>query len=403
MVVNRYSNVEAFFKTYLDVDNDRDIFNRIKRFRMEWATKRIDSKYSNLDFLSGITIGVQNIRFSSLDESRLANECLRIDLASIQDDFYRVEGVVKEWNVSSNIIFQSMLYLIRYVLKNNMDLDYLYECYYVMSYKMLSSMISHRFKNYSADPRIAAAVVEEMSDKFILKELGSWQNYLKYRAEFLLPGTKHADRLLNSYNTVMSILIINDIQGNIKSTINRIYNLVRKLSDSDVMVDVSRVERMENDEMVLANLKSYTVYTDTALRRINSGDFVDDNLIYLISEISSNLNQTQFKTMLSEVEDSLLENFDRMNEIVRDTMKLSIQYIIRADGLASIDNSILGMIKRLKSYYSSSTVRDPAVVDLKNRTMELVQESTNVNTSWMLTSMNINFILYIVLVGLVKK
>lgn len=57
-VVNRYSNIEAFFKTYLDLDNDRAIFDRLTQFRMEWSVKRIDSKsnQTNLDFLSGITI-----------------------------------------------------------------------------------------------------------------------------------------------------------------------------------------------------------------------------------------------------------------------------------------------------------------------------------------------------------
>lgn len=76
---------------------------------------------------------------------------------------------------------------------------------------------------------------------------------------------------------------------------------------------------------------------------------------------------------------------------------------MRTDNIGSLDNNIIGVLRALKSYYSSSTVRDPGVVDLKARTMELVKRNTTINTSWLLTAMNINLILYIVLMGLIKN
>lgn len=400
--VNRYSDIEAFFRTYFDLDNDRDIFDRITNFRMQWAIKRIDRNYTNLDFLSGITMGVQAVRFSPLDESRLADEVFRNNMLAMQEDFYRVEGIYREWKVSSTVIYQALLYMIRYILKNNLPLNYLYESYYIMAYKMITSLLVRRF-DYSLDPRVASRVVEEMSEKFLLKELGSWQKYFEYRATFLLPGTKHANRLLNEYSATIANIVVNDIQVNIRSTVNRLYSLIIDVSKSDMAISNDSLTKMENEEVVLSDLKSYSGYADRSLKRVNSDDFADDNAIYIISEISSNINTTIFKTLLVNISKSGLDDFDNIASIVRDSVKFSLQYLMRTDNIGSLDNNIIGVLRALKSYYSSSTVRDPGVVDLKARTMELVKRNTTINTSWLLTAMNINLILYIVLMGLIKN
>lgn len=400
--VNRYSDIEAFFRTYFNLNEDTDIFNRIANFRMSWAVKRIDRNYTNLDFLSGITMGVQAVRFSPLDESRLADEVFRNDTLAMQEDFYRVEGIFREWKVSSNVVYQTLLYMIRHILKNNLPLEHLYECYYIMAYKMITSLLIPRF-DYTLDPRVASRVVEEMSEKFLLKELGSWQKYFEYRATFLLPGTKHADRLINNYSATIANIVVNDIQVNIRSTVNRLYSLIVDVSKSDMKISNDSLTKMENEEVVLSDLKSYSTYADKSLRKINSDDFADDNAIYIISELSSNINTTIFKTLLVNISKSGLDNFDLIEGIVRDTMKLSFQYLMRTDNISSIDNNIINVLRVLKSYFSGSTVRDPGVVDLKTRTMDLVKRNTTINTSWLLTAMNINLILYIVLVGLIKN
>ena len=80
-----------------------------------------------------------------------------------------------------------------------------------------------------------------------------------------------------------------------------------------------------------------------------------------------------------------------------------MKYLLRTDRITDIEDNIFDILKSLKSYYSSSTVRDPDVVELKNRTKTLIEANTTVVTSWIITAMNINFILYIVLNGLIKK
>lgn len=403
LVVDRYSDIEAFFKTYIDLDNDRDIFNRLASFRMEWATKRIDSKYSNLDFLSGMTIGVQAIRFSPLDEYRLSNEVFRRDMESIQQDFYNVKDIVREWKVSSNVVYQALLYMIRYVLKNNLPIQYVYECYYVMAYKMLTSLFSNRFDIHALDPRIASKVVEVMSEKFILKEKGSWQNYLEYRATFLLDGSLHYGRLMNNYNARTAIEVLNDLQLNIRSTINRIYSIVKDVSSSDLKIDNDKLTRMENEEVVISDIKTYGKYAKVALERMTSSDFADDNLIYLITEISPNVNPSSFKTLLTNISDSSLEEFKELEWMVDTTLKTSMKYLLRSDRITDIEKDLFSILKALKAYYSSSTVRDPDVVELKQRARTLIEKNTNVATSWIITAMNINLIIYVVLNGIIKR
>lgn len=401
-MVNRYSDIEAFFKTYIDLDKDKSIFEKIKKFRLEWAVKRIDNNYTNLDFLSGITMGVQNIRFSKQDESRLTNDIFNIDIDKMQEDFYRVEGIVKEFKVASNVLYQLLLYTIRHILVNKLPIEYLYETYYIMAYKMISSLLVVRF-DYNLDPRVANAVAERMTEKFKLKELGSWQKFFEYRATFLLPESKNGVRLINSYSASTAMLVVADLQVNIRSTVNRLFSLIVDTNNEDLSISTDSLMKMENEEVVLSNLKSYGRYSKVVLDKISTGDFIDDNYIYLITEVSSNLQPIPFKTVLDNIVTNSLEDFKEIETIVNDVLRTSLNYLMRTDSIGSMDSNILSVLKSLKSFYSSSTVRDPVVVELKEMSLKLVTKSTTIKTSWMLSAMNINLILYIVLIALVKK
>ena len=295
-----YSDINNFFGRYITVDNE--LMKRIKQFRMEWAIKKIDSNTSNLDFLSGVTMGVQRVRFSTMDEGILFREVLRIDGPVLQKELYRVKGINKDWAVSRNIIYQTLLYIIKEAEIRNYDVELIKEVYYVMAYKMITSMLSTRFKDFTLDPRIANLVVEKMSGKFILKQLGSWHKYFEYRASFILPGSKLAEKMMKKYDVELSIDILSYIQGTIKSTVNRVYSVIVEVYNSDNTIDTNTMLKLENEEMVLSDLKSsYSKYSGIALARVNSVDFVNDNYIYLLSEVSENLNVILFKTMLDNI------------------------------------------------------------------------------------------------------
>lgn len=400
-MINKYSNLENFFMTHIAVDEA--MLKRLSDFRLSWSMRRIDATYSNLDFLSGIPIGVQNVRFSSLDEYRLANEVFRYDAKAVQMDLYRVEGIVKEWVVTSNVYYQTLLYIFRYVYLNKLDVRYALDAYLVMAYKMVTSLLSNRYSDYALDPRIASRLVETMSNKFIVKELGSWAKYFEYRASFLYPGTSNYDLLMNKYSAESSILIISDLQSNLRSTVNRMQSLVVELTNSDLKIDSSSVMKMEAEEMVVSDIEgSMGRYITRAVNAINGADFVNDNYVYLISEISSNLNTIAFKSMLLNVNTISLSDFKLVESIVTDIMTTSIKYLSRNNSLAMLDTSTLGVLRLLKAYFSSSKVSDPLTISVKKRSMDLVMRSSKVKTSWTLTSMNINFILYVVLSALVK-
>lgn len=401
-MVNRYSDINAFFKTYIDLDSDRALLDRLKTFRLEWAVKRIDSNYTNLDFLSGMTIGVQAVRFSQLDESKLNNEVFKIDMDLLQNDFYRVDGIVKEWKVTANATYHLLLYIIKYILDKKLPIDYLYEAYYVMAYKMVSSLLVQRF-SYTLDPRIASVVAEKMTEKFKLKELGSWQKFLEYRATFLLPGTLHGDRLLKDYNTSNSMTIVADLQGAIRSTINRLFSLIVEVNESDLSISTDSLTSIQNEEIVLADLHSYGKYSKIVLDRISTGDFINDDYIYLLGEVSSNLNLTEFKTLLSNVVDKSLDEFKEVEYIVNTVLSSSLNYLMRRDDIKNIEVNIIHIIKTLKYYLSSSTVKDDTIIKLKEKSFKLVDKYTTVKTNWIVTAMNINFLLYIVLLAIVKK
>lgn len=396
-----YSNINDFFNKYITVDVE--LLKRIRQFRMEWAVKRIDSKTSNLDFLSGMTLGVQRVRFSSMDENKLFREVLRIDGDLMQKDLYRVKGINKEWKVTRNATYHLMLFIIKEILVKKLDPMFIKEVYFIVAYKMITSMMSRRFENFTLDPRIANLVVEKMSNKFILKQLGSWQKYFDYRSSFFAPDTDLANKLTSRYEVKLANDTVSYISGTIKSTVNRVYSIIVEIYNSDSRIDSNTLTKLENEEMVLADLKnSHSRYASIALSRVNSLDFVNDNYIYLLSEVSTNLNTVIFKTMLSNISKLGLESIDDTKDIVDDIIKYSVAYLTRIDKIHHVDTNIMSVLRILRAYYGSSKIRENEVVNLKKRTMEIVLDNIDVKTSWILTTLNLNLILYIVLIALIK-
>jgi len=401
--VNMFSELDQFFKSYIDVDKDPGIYERLRAFRLKWVVKRIDANYTNADFLGGMTTGVQKVRFSSLDESMLANEVFRVDVKTMQSRLFMVKGMYREHRVHTKIYNQILVYLISYGLRNNVDEKYLMDAYLVMAYMMVTSMIVRRF-DYPLDPRIAASVVEKMSDQFILKQLGSWEKYLEYRGSFVMPGSKNAVLLKEQYNADTTLLVIPSLQSNIKSTMNIIMGIVMDTHDGDIRVNTSSLLVLENEEVVLSDVKnSMSVYTRRALESITSRGFSNDDYVYLISELSPNINTSAFKTMLMNISEHTIDNFDLVNRLVEDIVSSMISYLTRTDNLSLVSTSLFDVLRLLKSYYASSNVKDELVISLKKDSMDLVLKSTTMKTSWVLTALNINLIIYIILVALTKK
>ena len=380
-----YSNINDFFNKYITVDVE--LLKRIRQFRMEWAVKRIDSKTSNLDFLSGMTLGVQRVRVAAMDENELFREVLRIDGDLIQKDLYRVKGINKEWKVTRNATYHLMLFIIKEILVKKLDPMFIKEVYFIVAYKMITSMMSRRFENFTLDPRIANLVVEKMSNKFI----------------FFAPDTDLANKLTSRYEVKLANDTVSYISGTIKSTVNRVYSIIVEIYNSDSRIDSNTLTKLENEEMVLADLKnSHSRYASIALARVNSLDFVNDNYIYLLSEVSTNLNTVIFKTMLSNISKLGLESIDDTKDIVDDIIKYSVAYLTRIDKIHHVDTNIMSVLRILRAYYGSSKIRENEVVNLKKRTMEIVLDNIDVKTSWILTTLNLNLILYIVLIALIK-
>ena len=165
---------------------DKNFLGKIKKFRLQWGSK--DEKY--IEFLSSGLVGVHPIRFSDKDEDLLYREVFNIDKETIRQEFYKTPGINKNFVVSSNptnIILISLLTLVwNSKLPENIRLDGITDLYHIFCYKQIGSMYSHYFKYEVALPK-AKALFESLSDKFLLKKLGTWEDVFNHQAKTLLP------------------------------------------------------------------------------------------------------------------------------------------------------------------------------------------------------------------------
>lgn len=379
---------------------DIDIYKKIQVFRIGWTQKAPEY----IDFLGSKLTGVHPIRFSTRDEDMFFVDIFNIDQPSLTEDLWATKGIDKNKKVTSNPLYITLVYLMhltitsREIGKHREDM--LRELYFIFGYKVISSLFTHYFK-FTVDPSTALAVNERLSNKFIIKKVNNWQELFEYRALDVLPKGLHYLRL-NRLDVDESNRIISDMQGRIRDMLKNIYIILMEVKDSnDRLVSRSNIEMTEDGASIKDNTNRPDRYVNYMLSIIdNPSDFIDDDMIYLLNNSYKNLNSRDIYTTLEFMSDN---NFKDRNKIIENIIISSISYLNNKGIHSDYNKHMLDVIKYLKGYFISSSVRDKVILDTKKELLNLVKKLPVTKVNWNYTGLVTYVIIYIFIRSVVSK
>jgi hypothetical protein len=376
---------------------DKALIEKLILFRLAWSQK--DDIY--IEFLGSNLLGVHPIRFSENDENNILVGILRADKNVLKTDIFNLEGINKAWKVTSNMMSLTLLYLMHGFIKSDLSKELkeeaLRECYYIFAYKIMGSLIAHYFK-WNADPALAKAVYERLSNRFLIKRFGTWQLVFEHRALDILPKGIHYDRL-NSFTTDDSTRALADLQGRLREIVKYIYTVLKEVELSNEKIySTSSLEEDEEGEQVKDITSRPDVYV-SYLRTVfnNEHDFLNDDLIHLITSINPKLDVDNFVSTLKYMSNKLQPKMGDKDDVLEHTINITINYLRTKNIVNNYHVNAYNILILMKGYWSSSSVKDPIVRHMKDYTYHVAQKATGKKTSWMLASISISVLMYIFL------
>jgi hypothetical protein len=412
MKMKKVSDLKSLYDEQLkDLKVDKKLFKKIQKYRLWWVNKNEDTK----TFLGNPLIGTIHIKFSEGDKEELAVNILNVDLDKIKNIIKAdlVEGLDAKWEVSTDTFSILLLYLMHRFYKskdiNSKDREQaIKELYYIYAYRTLGSLIHKYFPNYTIDEGLAQAAYERYIEKFIIKTLGSWQALIEYRAEDFIEKPekkvdkkKHKERIdkIKRMNTKDSIKLLNAMKSSLNDTVNKMKGYIEEVKADNAKISETDIfTNLEEGDKLLAHNDNYTKYTSYIFSIFNNkNDFVNDDFIYVTTVLVPGANKEMLKESLIYLSEeyNIVEGTD--NDIVTPIIEATFKYLISKDKVSDYQNDIEEVITIAKAYWSSSRVKDEKVKFVKESLKPVIEKAINRKTQWMITSLVIAVIVYIII------
>lgn len=409
------NNIDLFIENcYNKVKLDKKFFTELEKFRVNWTFKHVDDG-DHTDFLSSNLLGVHRLVFSRDDDERLLRDVFNTSISKILNES-RILNIPKDFKLANNpvyitlIIFMYKIYQeynlkdfgitnvnkFEYVKGKNIYLDGLVNLFRIFSYKCLSSIINHYCK-FQTDEAIARAVYEKLTDKYLIKKLGSWEELINYRSNNILPNGIFTDKIIE-LDTENLIYVIQGIKGRYNEIIQNIFvilmevyeNKERILSTKQVIKDGEDGEDKLND-VINTNLK-YTQYIKSIINRPET--FIDFRLINYIQNLLSNLNKEKFQLILELISNSNYSSRPE-DDYLEGIMSCSFSYLNIKGINHDFDRQLHTSMKLLRGLWSAGNIKDVTALETKKMVLEMVQDVLGTTNKNVVPVLAMGFLLYV--------
>jgi hypothetical protein len=290
--MNEYKDLKEFFSIICkDVKFDKRLYDKLKNFRLNFITKNEEHQA----FFGDKLLGVHIVRFSSLDDVELVENIYGLDINFCTKEIYKVKGINKDFKVASNFIYHLLLYTAhRFATdpvmgKNEKTLEtYIKEPILIMEYRMFSGLYSWYFK-YPFSKEIANTALQQLSNKYLIKQLDSWEDFFEYRVKDFIGNKSPYYKQLIKYTTEDAVNIIITLQTKLRSVFKNIASIMYRIKEQEEEV-ISKESMFHQD----GNMKEFSSGIKPMIEKVkllynNRIDFIDTDLIKFIENMFNNL------------------------------------------------------------------------------------------------------------------
>lgn len=371
----------------------------------------INSSKEYLDFFGGNLLGVHVIRFKDSDVIRLYDDVFNIDFYSLQESVKKVDTINHDFIISSDTLNLTLMYVIHRILtspsiNDKVRIKAAHDAGLIFFYRCIAALISDRFR-YPVDPKLAQAVYANLSNKYLIKKLGTWHAVMDYRAKDLIDkNALHYKNLVKFNDDQTIVYTINDSQGRIRDLFKNYYNEFKIAheggeaigSTSSTYLDVEGEETIKEK---INTVENYVTYLKNIINDIHS--FIKPDLLLIISKLNTNTSSRMIKQNLTW----LSENYSNskyhaeIDEFITNVIVHSL-YLINNNMTIVNKRDYPNILLNIKNLYLSTRSVDIELIRIRDLGEKLIKESSDVKLSnSLIFSTRTSLILYITLRTLV--
>lgn len=376
------------------------LISSLHKYQVGFVNKNAD----HIAFFGGNLLGVQTVRFTDTDRDRWFDEIMGVDDGPLGERLFALPTVNREFKVSSDTMNLSCAWLC-HALFNAKDLNEqqreqgMIDVLLVLQYKFLTSRLYRLFR-YPADKAVAEATYALLSQKYALKQHGSWSAMFEARARDIISKTSiHYRTIVKMDDDLEVVYMLNDTQGRIRDMLKNIYGLFRTVHQQGVKI-ASTSQLVEHDGVEILkdkskNLLAYGRYLNSIVSDRNS--FVREELTSVIENLVQTMPPRLFHETLQYMSDNYRHSkAQEIEDVLNETLIHVFDYLSQNRDVIKNERDLPGILSKLRGVYMSSRSTDPALYSLREKAEQLVRHATGNKNSSVIASVRTGVLLYVV-------
>lgn len=369
-----YQNLKEIFDEYCHVSIDKKFLERITKWRNKFYSKNSE----HVGFFSSASFGLYIPKWTSDEDDEWLTEIIGIDEEEVADYVYELPSINKDFQVSSNILSISFIYLMHKATINrslsSIDNDKVRKTLMeVLVARYMTSIMYKYFYRGKTSPEVSTEVFERLSKRFDLKVAGNWKNWIEMKAEgFVLGDEQRQDakygkqEVFQRFEDELVVRKLNSIKSQLNKAAIEINSVFRQvLEDQDKIASKSALS-MSVDGLYLADLvrdqTKYLHYQDAIF--IDKNTFIKEDLLAVIEQSMPTISSNIFRGALEWILDNQMESKykRKIMEVRHDILIYAIQ-LIKDENLHT--NDLVQVGYRLRQNLLSGKNNDRTVLKVR--------------------------------------
>ncbi len=391
---------ELLDDSYRHLVFDNNLAKELYRYQVGFVNKNSE----HMEFFGGNLLGVHIVRFTEKDSNRFFNDILDIDNFDLKDQIDNLPGINPSWKVSSDPFNLTCVYLIHRFLTNKVlpqDVSQraAIDVGLILNYKYITSLLAGYFK-YPADPKIAQAVYAGLSNRYLIKKLGNWQEVMLYRAKELIEPESIWLKTLKTFTPDKDIVdMVNDTQGRIRDMVKNITAefMTAHAAGEKILSNSNMGLDGDGEEVIKDKVHGPEMYQNYLLSVMaDENSFIREELINVVCKVMAGMQVRNFRNTLFWLSRNAHDTKHEMVEkFVRNVLIYSIDYLSSHGYLLRDSKDLAGIVSKLKNLYLSSRSSDSDLAEIRDTGMLMVSEACGKTSAQAAAAIRTGIILYI--------
>lgn len=386
---------------------DKTLYQKLEKFKIEFVTRNED----HISFFGGNLIGCYVVRFGDSDRSKVFSDILKInehDIAKPLNKFINQ----KDYKVAGDPFNLAMVWLTHKFENSNLNPHDKEEakilCLEILHFKFLTSRMWRHWQ-YPCSVAEAEALNASLTNKFYIKQYGSWLNLIRERSAEIV-DMKHSTHAEAIRNMAIDITlkgtgdksvayVLTDTQTRVRSMLKKIYNIFITNHSKGVKIGSSSSVAVGSEGNFFRDGSKTATNMISFINEIayDQKSLIKENYLGIISRILPTLPIKYLREFLVEYSKSFHSDRSliKLNENI---IQHAVSYLSQNNELNRKSNDLVFILQKLKGTYMASRGINPVFKELKDQIEDIIEKKYKITrTPAHISATRTGFLLYIFL------